>query len=372
MLVGIVKKIQAALNLLLYLGPIVRVHAIPFVDRNHQGTACIQNKTNQMQVLIHQPFPGVDNQDDHMGIVDGLKGFNDGELLHHFTDVFAPAHTRCIDQRVLVIHAFERDINAVSGGTGHVIDNHPVFPEHTINQCRLAHVRPPDDTDAYAWIAISTILRFPLLLGRQQLFQHGANAPVMGSRYQIGGLETQTVEIGRGNIGVLAIGFIDHQVCPLASLAQMGSDQFIAAIEPGLAIYQKQHDVCFLDSLHGLARHFGVQAFFVPGQATGINHDKALPFVIALTVFTIARQTGKVRYKRIPGPCHLVKQCRFPHVGAPDKSNYRGHSLSLHIKQGPRFTAIGPERSTQSSVRSFNTDSLPLLPYTRRLPFWRR
>jgi hypothetical protein len=74
---------------------------------------------------------------------------------------------------------------------------------------------------------------------------------------------------------------------PLSGLSKMGSNQFIAAIEAGLAIYQKQDNVSFLDSLHGLAGHFSVQAFLTPGQATGINHDKALPFVIALTVFTI-------------------------------------------------------------------------------------
>ncbi len=135
MLVSIIKKVQAALNLLFYLGPVVRVHAVPFVDRNHQGTAGIQNKANQMKILVHQTFPGVDNQDDHMGVVDSLEGLDDGKLLHHLTDILAPAHTGRIDQCVLVIHAFKRDVNAIPGGAGHVIDDHPVLSEHAVDQC---------------------------------------------------------------------------------------------------------------------------------------------------------------------------------------------------------------------------------------------
>ncbi len=78
------------------------------------------------------------------------------------------------------------------------------------------------------------------------------------------------------------------------------------------------------------------QAVNDAGQATGIDNDELLAFVVALTVFTVPGQPGEVRYESIPGAGHLVKQRGLTNVGAAYKGDNWGHINLLFKKPETR------------------------------------
>ena len=180
-----------------------------------------------MQILVHQSLPGVNHEDNHVGVINCLQRFDNGELLHRFADVLPAPDTGCINQCVLFALALVRDIHAVTGGAGHIVNDHPLLTQHAVYQGRFTDVRPTDHTNTDAWIAICPVLFFPLFLRWQKDLQHGPDSPVMGGGNQEGGFKAKAVEIGRGNVRVLAIGLVYDQMGLLAGTAHLVSNKFI-------------------------------------------------------------------------------------------------------------------------------------------------
>jgi hypothetical protein len=79
-----VRKIHLAVQFPLDLFALVVVQAVPLVDGHHQGAAGLQDEAGQVGVLVGDFLAGVQHQDHHVGVLDGLQGLDHRELLDGF------------------------------------------------------------------------------------------------------------------------------------------------------------------------------------------------------------------------------------------------------------------------------------------------
>ena len=96
-----------------------------------------------------------------------------------------------------------------------------------------------------------------------------------------------------------------------------------------LRINQKQTDCGFLDGQQGLRGHLRVDAFFMPGNSTGIDSDKTAIPNPSFTVLTVAGQARHIRHDGITGSRQAIEEGRFSHIGPTDKSYYWLHRRNL-------------------------------------------
>ena len=78
-----------------------------------------------------------------MGFVDRFECLNNRELLYDFANVFATSHTRRINEGVGLIMALIPNVNAISGSSGLIKYDHPLFPEQPVDQGRFTDIRTP-------------------------------------------------------------------------------------------------------------------------------------------------------------------------------------------------------------------------------------
>ena len=110
------------------------VHPVPFIDTDHQGSACFDHIAEQMQILLDNTLFGIDDQDHHMSIFDRLKRLHNGKFFNGFLGFTPLADTGSIDQRVGFAAPFEGNINTVPCRTGLVIDHHPLLSKHSVDE----------------------------------------------------------------------------------------------------------------------------------------------------------------------------------------------------------------------------------------------
>ena len=93
-----------------------------------------------MQILLHEPFPSINQQHDHARGVDSRQRFHDAELFDRVAHLATAPHAGRIDQGVALTIALVGNENAIPGGAGLVEDHYPLFPEHAIDERRLTDV----------------------------------------------------------------------------------------------------------------------------------------------------------------------------------------------------------------------------------------
>ena len=80
----VIDKAKASLQLVLNEVFLLLLHAIPLVQGNHHGPTGIQHKAEQVQVLLNNPFAGIEHQHHHIGVFNGLQRLDHGELFNGF------------------------------------------------------------------------------------------------------------------------------------------------------------------------------------------------------------------------------------------------------------------------------------------------
>jgi hypothetical protein len=181
--VRIVDELQAALELAANPLFLVAIDAVPLIECNHQATTRVDTLSQQVQILLHDPLVGIHDQNHNIGIGDRFKGFDNGKLLHHLTDIFAASNARGINQRVVFAVSLVFDIDTVAGRAGLVIYHHAVFAEHAIDQCRLTDIRPTNNRNTNA--AIVGFQLFHRRQWRDDIFEQTLHAAVVRGRNRV-------------------------------------------------------------------------------------------------------------------------------------------------------------------------------------------
>ena len=346
--IGKLDEEQATLQLDFHEIALARRHAVPLVDRDHQCPTGLQGKAQQVEVVVHHAFAGVHHEDHHVGVFDRLQGFHHRELFNFFVDLAALAHTGGVDQRVLFLVTFERDVDAVAGGTGLVVDDYPVFTEHTVNQGRLADVRAADDGDldtvfftrarnALGFLTFGDDLFFTLFRlffisweVAQGDFQHLGNATTVSTGDWNRVPHAQWRKFGAGHFRVDVINLVGDHVGALVTLAQVLGDHLVSRGETGFGVYQEQNDIGFFNGQQRLLGHFFVHAMFVTGDTTSVDQNVGAPLPLCLTVLAITGQTGQVADDGVASPGQAVEQGGLADVRSAHQGDYGNHA-ALHF-----------------------------------------
>ena len=140
-----IKEIQFAVDITFHLLAPLFADAVPFVDGNHQGTACFQSETCNRRILIGDILLRVQHQNSDVCRFNRLHRFDNGELFHCFVHFAATAHACGIDDGKRFAFALEIDMDTVARRTCHIEGNHTLFAENGVNQRRFADVRTTDN-----------------------------------------------------------------------------------------------------------------------------------------------------------------------------------------------------------------------------------
>ncbi len=167
MQLGEIDKLQTALQFVTHPVTLGFFQPIPLVDGDHQGTAGVEDKAQQVGILLAHTFVGIDHQHHHVGLFDSLQGLDDAEFLQLVTDLAPTPHTGGIDEGVFLPAALEGHIDTVAGGARHVVGQHPFFAKDAIDEGGLADIGPAEDGDLDA-----AILDVLFLIGLWQAGQH--------------------------------------------------------------------------------------------------------------------------------------------------------------------------------------------------------
>ena len=146
-----------------------------------------------------------------------------------------------------------------------------------------------------------------------------------GNRQRIA--HAQRAELGAGQVGVDVVDLVGHQEGALVALAQVLANHLVGGAQTGTRIDHEQHGIGFFDGLQGLLGHLRVDAVFVTGNTTGVDHDISAPLPLGLAILAITRQPREIADDGIPSSGQAVEQCGLAHVGAAHQGDYRNHWL---------------------------------------------
>src|SRR5690606_15800565 len=238
--IGKVDEEQPALQFGLHVVLLALVHAVPLVQGDDQRTAAFQHETEQVEVVVDHPLAGIHDEYHDVGVLDRLQRLDHRELFHRLEDLAATAHAGGVDQGVLLVIALERDVDTVARGTGLVIDDDPLFTEHTVDQRGLADVGTTDDGQLDAVLLARTgnalgllafehlflfgaLFRLAGILGKstQTHFEHLGNATTVGAGNRQRLAHAHWAELGAGQIDVEVVDLVHHQEALLVTTPQV-------------------------------------------------------------------------------------------------------------------------------------------------------
>ncbi|MNO94180.1 hypothetical protein D3C76_857940 [compost metagenome] len=356
--VGEVDEEQPAFQLGLHVVAFTWLHAIPLVQGDDDGAAGFQGKAQQVQVMVNHAFAGIHDEDDHVGILDRLQGLDHGELFDFFVDLAALAHTGGVDQRVLLFIPFKRDVDTVAGGARLVIDDNPVFTEHTVDQGRFADVRTTDDGDldaiflartrnTYRFLALGDVGIDLFYIVPREVAEHGLQQVVDPTALSTGDADgvahAQRRELGDGNLRIDVVDLVGDQERALVALAQVLGNHLVGSGQAGAGVNQEQDHIGFFDGQQRLLGHFLVHALLVTGNTTGVDQDVRTALPARFTVLAVSGQPGQVADDSVAGPGQAVEHGGFTDVRSAHQGDYGNHS-ALHCVNSENTKAAALQR----------------------------
>ena len=140
---------QAQFLQILVHGLVVFRHQIPLVDGDDHRPTALVGIARHGQILIGHPVGGIDDHHHHMGPIHRLEGLNDTELFQRLVGLALAPNPRGINQHVAFLLVIEGRIDAVPGGAGGGIGDHPLVTENPVDQGGLADVRAADNGQSH-------------------------------------------------------------------------------------------------------------------------------------------------------------------------------------------------------------------------------
>ncbi|MNZ46911.1 hypothetical protein D3C78_646080 [compost metagenome] len=356
--VGEVDEEQPAFQLGLHVVALARLHAVPLVQGDDDGATGFQGKAQQVQVMVNHAFAGIHDEDDHVGILDRLQGFDHGELFDFFVDLAALAHPGGVDQGVLLFVTLEGNVDTVAGGAGLVVDDDPLFTEHAVDQGRLADVGTTDDGDldaiflartrnTYRFLALGDVGIDLFYIVAREVAEHGLQQVVDATALSTGDADgvahAQRRELGDGNLRIDVVDLVGDQERALVALAQVLGNHLVGGGQAGAGVNQEQDHIGFFDGQQRLLGHFFVHAVLVTGNTTGVDQDVRTALPARFTVLAVSGQPGQVADDSVAGPGQAVEHGGFTDVRSAHQGDYGNHA-ALHFINSENTKAAALQR----------------------------
>ena len=314
-------------------GELVLLDRVPLVDDEHDPLAGVEDVPDDVRVLGGVALGRIGHDDRHVGAVDRLQAAEHRVALDAAVDRPAAADAGGVDERHRL--AVERDlgVDRVARRAGHLRHDHPLLPEDTVDERRLAGVRPADDRD----------LRRPhLRLGElgEVLVAHrlrrrdrwrGGRQPIDDLVGQVAGVaavlradrqrrvEAQGVELAALVLPARVVGLVDDEEHRLRGAPQAIGDVMVERRDAGRGVDDEEDDVGLLDGDAGLVLdplldlRAGLEL-----EAAGVDHREVAAAPVGGAVDAVAGRAGQILDDRDPLTDETVEQRGLADVRAAD------------------------------------------------------
>ena len=350
---------QAAVEALPDLGALGGGEAVPLVDHQHDPGPRVRRVADQVQVLLDDALPGVDEHEGDVGAVQRVEGLDDRELLHEIRHAAPAAHAGGVDQDVGSAVPLERRLDGVPRGSGLVGNHLPLVTEQPVDEGGFAHVRTPHDGDPGAR-RVGLCLRSVVV---REALGHGLpqrrHPPALRRGDHEGRPETQPREVPDGGLGRDPVDLVGDEQHRRAALAQVRDDLLVARREPVTRVDQEDDECRFADRRMRLCGHDRRHGALVAHEAPGVDQGDSAPVEVHVSVAPVAGEPRTVGHQRVPRSREPVEQGGFPDVGAPHQRD-DGHPrrrISTASSRPPLLStytvpsaSIIPERSPLPSI----------------------
>jgi hypothetical protein len=129
------------LDLVLEIGPALLIQGVPFVVSHHQGTSGVDDLLNDSYVLLSNSLLGVDQHDGHLGLLQRSLG-TQRRVEVGATGLVDPAtDAGRVHEPPRLAAELDQLVDRVTGGSGNLVDNHPVLACELVEETGLADIR---------------------------------------------------------------------------------------------------------------------------------------------------------------------------------------------------------------------------------------
>ncbi len=304
---------------------------IPPGEGDDDGAALLLDEVGDLEVLLLEGLAGIDGEDHHLGEANGAQRIADGELLQLRLDARLATKAGGIEQAERLAAPGPVDGDGVTGDAGFRAGQQPLLAEDTVDQRRLADVRPADDSDAERW-ASALPFGFGRLrqVGRQRL-QKVAHALAVLGRDGNGIAEAKGVGLEQAGVGGGPFGLVGGEHQRDTGGAQEVGEAAVERRQPDAGVHQEQDGIGGLHRRLGLRGHAGGEA--AGGRlvkAGGVDGDKAQVAEAGLALAAVAGDTRRVIDQRHAMADKAVEQRRLADVRPTDNRDAWQTVVSRH------------------------------------------
>ncbi len=185
---------------------------VPLVDEDHGRPPLLLGISGHVGVLRRRAVVRVEHHERDLAALDGLAGGDHGQLLSLVGRLAFAANAGGVDEQVAAAVAHDLRVDGVASRAGDGGNDGTLFVRESIEQRRLAHVRPSDDghTDGrvdglFLLIGKRRVGRKDLGNGVEKVVQ--PRAMFRGERQQP--LKAELVELVHGLLCVASVDLVD-------------------------------------------------------------------------------------------------------------------------------------------------------------------
>ena len=136
----------------------VIVEQVPLVEQHHDGAAALDGQAHDLLVLLGDAHGGVDDEQRHVGAVDGAQAADHGVVLDVLVHGALLTDARGVDHAVVLAVAFDDRIDGVARGARHIRDDGAVVIGEAVGERGLARVWTADNGDVDDILVVFFIL----------------------------------------------------------------------------------------------------------------------------------------------------------------------------------------------------------------------
>ena len=311
----------------------VVVEQIPLIEQHDDGAAALNGQAHDLLVLFGNAHGGVDDEQCHVGAIDGAQAADHGVVLDILVHGALLANARGVDHTVVLAVALDDGIDGVARRAGNVGNDRAVGAQDSVEQRGLTGVGAADD--GHVQRIGELIGDLVLLLGQQghDVVEQVARAVAMQGRERRGLADAERIELP--DAVVFAIGVVElvhQQKDRLVAALEHACDRLVLLGDAGAAIDHKQDDGGFLGGGKGLvADGRGKDVIALERlDAARVDDGELAAVPIGRVVRAVARDATGLVDDGVRGLGQAVNERGLAHVGASDDGDDRFHLLSFN------------------------------------------